>query len=672
MKITMFFVCLLVSAVSWGIESPDHMVNVVPKEHVSYNETMGGPIGSFVYNETNDCFYISTYGSNRGLRCFVSLDGNFPSWESNDWPVENKLTNDTGKSWQCATESDLSRIAGSLDVAGGLFNANYPATTIISGMILNPSPVTVNGTYYDSGQLAIISDNSRALTSSATKRLLTWDLREIWSPTPLDPFTMDPNTFDPSSSFYHPMNLPDRTNAEYNSGQLMVDVFGDWSGWGCTNWNDTFNYVLTLQDMADTVGAGPVQVTTADNMGGRRASFSSDGKKVYFVSKDSRSLGSRLFTGLWSTNLETGATRRLFNDTGDNGESVSNSNAVTCSEPAVVSVACRNLTGQVFSPSLDQVLFNGTEVSGNVAGLNCLVDDGTENPPIFPVIDGDEVLDFLEIDVYDPNFYGIDNDDPDTWPEDYDPNEPNPDPNTFVDIGDWPKIWSIAANEQGVIYFYMRGPYGLFQYDLEGRLLALKNKPQQILFNRTHESNSAYTENQRLQIRKINAPFDPNDPLTTIDQVLFMSAGTKSVAGINAYPPCDFNRDGLITADDLAFFETQLHRSNDPNTVPSMSDETIIDYLKADLNSSSKFNDDKTALKAPSVTQRDVEVLYQFVLPGNANLDNRVDMQDFAMAASHYLSEEKTDWTQGDFDFDDDTDVDDMLLLMSQWLEFDD
>lgn len=663
----LILLCIFSTRNALGDQAPDHMKVVVPKSHVSYNESMGGPIGAFVYSKTDNRFYVSTYGSNRGIRCYVGSDDSFPAWESQEWPVLNKISDSWGKSWQCATESTLARVAGSLDMAAGLFNSNYTASTLISGMIINPEPVIVNGTFYDTGKLAIISDNSRALLSNATKRLVAWDLREVWSPTGLDPNSVDPNEFAPSSPVYNPLNLPDRANAQYDAGQLMVHVFGSKYGYGCTNWNDAFSYVLTLQDMADAIDAGTVAVTTADNMAGRRAAFSSDGQKVYYVCKDSRSFGSRLFSGLWSTNIETGVTKRLFDDTGDNGETVSNRKAVTCSEPGVLSVGVRNLTGLSYDPSYDQLLFNGTEVGGNLSGLNCIVDDGTDNPAIHIAISGTDILDFIEVDVNDPAFYGIDDQDSSTWPDDYDLS--NPDPATYVDIGDWPKIWSVTTDSVGNIYFYMRTTYSLFMYDTKNRMIALKNRPQHLLFNKSLGSTSANTENLRLQIRNIEAPYDENQ---MIPQIMYMSTAGKCIAGVDIYKSCDFNRDGQITISDLDFFGRQLRKSSDPNTVPDFDDSDCLDYLKADLNGSGKYNPDKTGLIKASVTQKDAEVLYQFIIPGNANLDEVVDMQDFAILAANYQAEDPNGWAYGDFDFDLDVDEDDLHLLISNWLEKDD
>lgn len=663
--------CLFSANYLKAYNSPDHMKVIVPEHHVSYNEALGGPIASFVYRESDKRFYVNTYGSNKGIRCFVEPDGSFPEWDSMQWPVLNKKNDNYGKSWQCTTESTMSRVAESLDMPAGLYNSNFPSELYMHGMILNPSPVTVNGTYFDSGSLAIIIDCGMALASTASKRLITWDLREVWSPADVnvtyDPNSFDLNEFDPSSPHYDSNNLPDRANAEYDTGWLMTDVFGSQYGYGCTNWNDAFNYVLTLQDMANAIGVGFVYPTKSDNTG-RNGIFSTDGKKVYFVSMDVRSSYlSRTFTGLWSTNIETGETKRLFDDTGIDEVNETVSKVVTCSEPGVLSVGLRNLTDQPYNPNFDQVLFNATEVSGNLAGLNCLVDDGSDTPPIHHVITGEDMLEFLEIDIYDPSFYGIEPNIPSTWPDGYDPN--NPDPAVYVDVSDWPRIWSISTDDEGNIYFYARVSYALFKYDLQNRLIAVKNRPQHILFNKSLNSTSGNTGNLRLKMRTIEAPYDPNE---TIQQAMYVSTAGKCVAGIDIYKPCDFNRDGEITHKDLDFFAYQFHKYDDSNSLPEFNDNDILNYLKADLNASARLNDDKTGLINVPVTEKDVDILHRFVIPGNVNLDDKVDIQDFAILASYYDADDPNGWGNGDFNFDGNVDNADFQYLVNNWLEYDD
>ncbi len=72
-----------------------------------------------------------------------------------------------------------------------------------------------------------------------------------------------------------------------------------------------------------------------------------------------------------------------------------------------------------------------------------------------------------------------------------------------------------------------------------------------------------------------------------------------------------------------------------------------------------------------AVTMKDAEVLYQFVLPGDANLDNKVNLEDLAILAKNYLAEpdSQMQWQHGDFNFDDKVNLDDLAMLLDNWLK---
>ena len=181
--------------------------------------------------------------------------------------------------------------------------------------------------------------------------------------------------------------------------------------------------------------------------------------------------------------------------------------------------------------------------------------------------------------------------------------------------------------------------------------------------------------------------YGPDESGYEIPQLMFMAGPGKCVAGLNVYKSCDFDRDGEITEADLDFFEIQLNKSapGSPVGIPSYYDADYFDYLKADLNGSGRVVHALTKSEAfpdrqeydlgnVAVTAKDAEVLYQFVLPGNTNLDDKVDMLDFIAFSANFLTgpEMHPDWSQGDFDFDDDVDMDDLLLLLDSWLRYDD
>ena len=600
------FCCLLlVTAATYAIDAPARMKVLVPREHLTYNDLMGGTPAAYLYRASDDRFYTSTYGSNLGIRCFVNTDQYFPVY------VENPLDRTDGKSWQCATESDLLRVASSLDVEGGLFDSDNAVSFYPGGMIMNPAPVTYNGIEYDTGELCVITAWGKAEEAYAVKRLLVWDFREIWSYTD---------------------QQPDRDNAEWDKGLLITDIFGKEYGIGRTNWNDAFSTLVDLQSVGDVIGFEPDASKTGDQLGSRQATFSSDGSKVYFVSKATSSASYRPYSGLYSVELATKTVKQLFDNSDPN---VENFQSIPC-EPDVVPIGVRNFTGIDYDPNFDQVMFNATDLTGNVGGLVCLVDDGSDNPPIHTVIDREQIMDFLEIS--DANYNDYDN---------------------------FPEIWGVAADTDGTLFVYVNGPTRtVLKYDLEGRLSAVGHHEMLRAFHDSLGSTSTSTTFYRLQVRTVNIPAeDPNDPGMDIPQIMYMSVGGKCVAGIDVYPTCDFDLDGEVTVADMDFFKAQIQKSR-TEALPTYADgQAFLDYIECDLNGSGYHNDDKDGLLEASVTEKDVEILYQFVKPGDTNLDGVVDATDQATVESNMNSTEGMGWSQGDFDFDDDVDADDMALL---------
>ncbi len=705
----LFALCLLCSSARLLYSAiPDNMAVLVPGYHVIYENQQARQVGSFVYRESDGSFFTSSYGSDFAIRCFNPQQDSEPNYPD-PYQVFNVKKDDSGVSWQCADDASLLKVAGSYNVVDGTYDTY--AYSMISGMVLNPKPVTVNGTFYDAGELAILSDSAETRSAQTSKRILTWDMREIGAPTD-NPDPNDPNVcaaFDPLSPQYDPENLPDMANAHYSYSLLDIQKFGKHFGYGCVNWNDTFNYILTLQDMAWALGVGYVLPTDDDRSGDKRVCFSTSGKKIYFSSKDSRNDGAcyihpdtfemicngeGTYTGIWSLDIETKELKRLFDDSDSQGA------CIISSEMDVLPVGRRNLTGLPYDDSVDQILFDGSNISGNLCGMNCLVDNGSDEPSIYPVIDGFDFLNFAEIDVYSLGYYKIDLNDPETFPQ-HEVTEGFPfDPNnicyeSYVNIEKWPKIWSITTDKDNNIYFYIRGAYGVYRYDTAGRLICIRNMPQTMTFNvdaysELYDCSSFLDDEQsgvyncssyRLATRYIN--YGPEGSQYEMPQLMFMSSAGKTVGGINAFKPCDFDRDGIITAADVDFFETQLKRGND---VPSCYDDDYLDYLKADLNGSGRNvrylvpedtlpgRTDPVELGNVAVTQKDVEVFYQFVTPGNINLDDTVDMQDYLAFAANFMTypDSAPGWAEGDFDFDDDVDMDDLLLLVESWLKYDD
>jgi hypothetical protein len=410
--------------------------------------------------------------------------------------------------------------------------------------------------------------------------------------------------------------------------------------------------------------------------------FSADGTQVYYVAMDSASatrMNGNGFTGVWATALD-GTTRRLWDDTGRDivipeddiplADLIKAKLAVIpTSEPAAVAIGTRNFTGQTgYAATISQVLFNGTGVSGNIGGINALVDDRNPNnltdpnwtPSIYVALENQRLFDILglgHIDLDDVANASI--------------------------IGSLPKVWGIVSDAEGVIYFATTSPQTLFQYDTKGRLIALGTRAQHLAFNLiTMPSQSAPTNTayNRTQLRTIPAPYDADETLT---QVLFMSTPEKGVFGVTVYKPIDFDRDGSVTLADLNFFKTQIQKtrtetapsvllagtSTDPNII--VDTQEVIDYLKADISGNIEtVGSNRTTgwTFNAGVDEKDIEVLHQFVVPGDVNLDYSINLADLISFAENFYGTDK-DWSHGDFDFDGDVDLDDFALLSAHWME---
>jgi hypothetical protein len=617
-SIVMFVLPVILNA---AITNPDTMTVLVPKNHVFWYN--GGAIGGYFYSPTDDRFYVYTFGSGQGMRCYTK-NGIVPYFvlddaQNNGAAIFHYFHDNDGDSWQCSTTSDMYRITLSRDIPAGLYNSNDVGTSapMFDGSVVNPAPVVFNGITYPAGKLAIIANYNKGPTIEATKEFLTWDLREIWSPTTVQ---------------------PDNDNAQWDGAapsgdRLEIEHFGPERGFGCTNWNDAFRCLVSLRDTADAIGATVTAPMTTNQISSRRGCFSPDASKLYFISMESSSTN-RQFTGVWSVRISDKKVRRLYND-------VSSPKIITTSEPAAIKVGVRNFSGLPYNSDMVQVLFNGTEASGNVGGINMLIDNDTNNAPVYPVMDANNLLAFFDI--------------------------PTPEPNQ----ANRPKIWAIANDSVGNIYFDLRAGMdanviaGIYKYDTQGRIISVASRATafvNVLYNNFSPSN---VNGNRLDLRMVANPYNPSQQ---IPQIMWANSSLTGITGAYIYKSCDFNRDGDINVADTDFFKAQFKKSN--GTLPLVADgNTFNDYLKADLNGTGIFNADKTGLISACVTNKDTEILYQFIKPGDSNFDGIVDFKDFAKMAEHFKGSGIKNWEQGDYNFDDSTDISDVKFLAEHWLE---
>jgi hypothetical protein len=157
---------------------------------------------------------------------------------------------------------------------------------------------------------------------------------------------------------------------------------------------------------------------------------------------------------------------------------------------------------------------------------------------------------------------------------------------------------------------------------------------------------------------------------------MWANSAINGITGVYVFKPCDFDRNGDVNVADMDFFKAQLKKSS--GTLPVIADgNTFNDYMKADLNGSGIANGDSgatppilnTGIVSACVTEKDMEVLWQFVVPGDTNFNNTIDFKDFAALAANFGKTGIKNWSQGDFNFDDTVDIDDLYLLTEHWLE---
>lgn len=386
-------VCLAPTVQPVQAAAPDHM-------HIRVTEADAegglGTIGSYTYDPASDTYWTVLFGSGLGVR---------------------KI--DTSGADTYIPPSILERFTRASDVPGGVTDADFSGTSLSSGILLNPAPVTIDygneldannqpigQVTYQPGELAYITDGlSRVSDGSGnyrfdlTKRVYTYDLRKV------------------GTTNAGGVGTPDRNNAQDGVGGIM-------GAYNQVDWNDVYHVLATEEDLRDV--AGYSQTASSGSNFGRQAAFATDGQNLYTVDSGTNT------GGIFKINASTGAVSRLHEETGSGN---------IISEPAVLHTNVRQLgTG-----TGDQVLFDGTGANGNDGAILYVLDDGT------PGVKTPEVA-------VSASFITSITD-------------------TQADVR------SIATDSAGNIYYWDSGADGLFKYDTHGRLAALVNTVQLTAFN---------------------------------------------------------------------------------------------------------------------------------------------------------------------------------------------
>ena len=325
-----------------------------------------GTVGAFTYNETNNTFYTTIFGSSYGLRTISNTGGSWTGgWSTNE----------------DSYASDMARFMGSTDVPAGIID--FDTTTVYctpSGIMLNPAPLTIDvvaadaagvpivdeyGEYvttpitYQAGELAFVMDMCVEMKISDvkmpeyTKKMYRWDLRTIGEATTAQP--------------------------DYSTGGSgITGISGPaWGDLGQADWNDALAVVFTEQDLRDAAAAGGA-TPGSDNIG-RQFAWSSDGQSMYAVES------STYQGGIYKIDACTGDLDWIYH------ENLANNIGA---EPTVVPTTAFDFTGGTLSG--DQIIFDGSEANGNDGGISYVVHDGTNTSSAQVLVDGTELRAWAE------------------------------------------------------------------------------------------------------------------------------------------------------------------------------------------------------------------------------------------------------------------------------------
>jgi len=475
---------LLMASAAWAQTVADNMVLLVPGLQAVGDTSLS--IGCYTWDPVNEVFLTATFGSSREFRR-IDMKTNPPTVTI------------------LAYTSDSTSFALSSDVPGGVTSWDNTGNLNPSGMVLNTSPITVNGVYYPPFTLAFLADNGQTVYEGGSsirrewsKRFYRWDMREIGAPTD---------------------RQPDYDNAQ--SGDRYGSVIGSH---GYADWNDVFSVLTTEQNILDALLPLVPNGTTTFNIG-RQPALSKDSKYLYY--NDSADD----FGGIWRIATETGVVEFIYNDRDQ-------ADRINC-EPAVVHTSVRDLDPNNPAEG-DQILFEG-DGSLNEGGINYLIDTGNEILGPYVLLTERQIQQWIE---WNGN----------TRTRSYTYNNADPVPaDTAMDAVGSMAVRAMWADEEGNIYFNDGSSYnGLWRYDWEGRLGLVRSHQQHVAFNLATTNAVGNTGTLRLQTRTIQYSGPAGEfPVT---QVMFMAVPQKGVGAANAFKPGDFNRDNVVDEADVEEF----------------------------------------------------------------------------------------------------------------------
>jgi hypothetical protein len=189
---------------------------------------------------------------------------------------------------------------------------------------------------------------------------------------------------------------------------------------------------------------------------------------------------------------------------------------------------------------------------------------------------------------------------------------------------------SVVADTAGNLYVAVSTGSGvsavgrLLRLDTSGRLSKVTTREERASGMGLSPTTPAASM-QRMQLYSFNHPTAGAITRITSDEVLY------GISVSNVFKPCDFNRDGLENAADMALFKSKLGTIGTPS---------LLADARYDMNGNGSIN------------YKDVKILQSFYgfRNGDANLDRKVDTIDFNNLAGNFGKPSQAVWTEGDFD----------------------
>jgi hypothetical protein len=469
-------------------------------------------IGCCMYNPTNNCFYVATFGTSREFRR-IDMNTNPPTYTV-----------------LCQT-SDSQRFALSSDVPGGLTSDNDSGGSTPlnpSGMILNTSTIVLTvpkpgspgqtqNVTYPPGTLAFLTDNGGTIYEGGSiirrnwsKRLYRFDMRQVHAATSAQP------DYDNAMNGAYP-------------GNTKVGAFG------IADWNDVFSVMVTEQNLLDALLPLTPNGSITFNLG-RQGTLSTDGKSMYFCDSADD------FGGIWKVNIETGAAQYFWNDRTDN---IDGSSTRVNTEPCVVHTSVRDLDPA--NPAVgDQILFEGN--SANIGGISYMIDTGAQALGPYIAWPSAKLEQWIEWNgsKWGVRKYTYNNADP--IPADGGLNPPH----DFA-------CDSMCSDPDGTIYFHDGANYhGVWRYDLQNRFGLVRSRQVGVAFNMATAASSGNLGTLRMQTRTVQYTNPQTSATFPVRQINFMAVTPKGVGGIYAFKTGDFNRDNQVNETDVNLFKAAM------------------------------------------------------------------------------------------------------------------